>query len=203
MNKSNDLQATNTIQKKNTPTYATHGNTYTILFYLPQAPSHKHLHKHPIKEKRKGVATSLCASSHSTTAFEPVPRASRASRLFAGSLARVVRGSDLCLVLSLSVLAHSSFPCSSRAQTGSGSDTQPSQTTWPQAFHLVPLPSHSLMSLQPSFSCASSRNSPKYSHKTLFTPCPALFWTRYICTRQSGEDTPPLPLPLLASETGR
>ena len=35
------------------PVYAAHGNTYTVLFYSPQAPSHKHLHKtHKRKEKR-------------------------------------------------------------------------------------------------------------------------------------------------------
>ena len=47
------------------PDYAAHGNTYTGLFYLPQAPSHKHLHKNPIKEKEKGVATSLSGSAPS------------------------------------------------------------------------------------------------------------------------------------------
>ena len=75
MNKSNDLQATNTMQKKNTPTYATHGNTYMILFYLPQAPSHKHLYKNPITETEKGSCDFPFVSFHSTTAFEPVPRA--------------------------------------------------------------------------------------------------------------------------------
>ena len=41
------------MQQKTIPTNATHGNTYTILFYPRQAPSHKHLHKtHKIKEKR-------------------------------------------------------------------------------------------------------------------------------------------------------
>ena len=153
----------------------THGNTYTILFYLPQAPSHKHLHKNPIKEMRKGVATSLCASSHSTTAFEPVPRASRASRLFAGSLARIVRGSDLCLDLSLSVLAHSSFPCSSRAQTGSGSDTQPSQTTWPQAFP-PRAPPKPLSHFSPAlFLCSSSQLSQVLAQKLSSLRAPPSF----------------------------
>ena len=39
------------------------------------------------------------------------------------------------------------------------------------------------------------------STTTHFTPRPARFWTRCIRTRQSGEDTPPLPLPLLASDS--
>ena len=174
--------------KSNTPNYATHGNTYTILFYLPQAPSHKHLHKNPIKEKRKGVATSFCASSHSTTAFEPVPRASRASRLFVGSLARVARGSDLCLVLSS---AHSLVRFSS-----TDSRAPPSS---------CPSPALSLVRLSSTDRLVRflSQLSQVLTQKKLFTFRPALFWTRSIRTRQSGEDTPPLPLPLLASETGR
>ena len=49
---STQFKYTNTTQN-NYPDYATHGNTYTVLFYPRQAPSHKHLHKNH-KRKEKG-----------------------------------------------------------------------------------------------------------------------------------------------------
>ena len=84
--------------KRNTPNYATHGNTYTILFYPRQAPSHKHLHKtHKRKEKRS------CDFPSCRPTARPLPSSCLAPARAVGSLARVARGSDPRLVLSLSL----------------------------------------------------------------------------------------------------
>ena len=63
------------MQQKTIPNYATHGNTYNSSILKPTGASHSHLHKPKEKNKRKGVATSLCASSLFATAPELVPRA--------------------------------------------------------------------------------------------------------------------------------
>jgi len=63
------------MQQKTIPNYATHGNTYHSSILRPTGASHSHLHKPKEKNKRKGVATSLCASSLSATAPELVPHA--------------------------------------------------------------------------------------------------------------------------------
>ena len=63
------------MQQKTIPNYATHGNTYHSSILNPTGASHSHLHKPKKKNKRKGVATSLCASSLGVTAPELVPRA--------------------------------------------------------------------------------------------------------------------------------
>ena len=162
----------------------------------PTGASHKHLHINPIKKREKEVATSLVRVDPQHGLLAPlVPRASRASR-----------------ASRLSCLA----PLVPRASQ----QRAPSTTC---TFHNVHLP----LRLSSTLLCAASQAASlsqvhtqnslsraplehvRLTHSStqtcflLPTLRPALFWARCNRVRQSGEDTPPLPLPLLASETGR
>ena len=71
------------------------------------------------------------------------------------------------------------------------------------SFHVPP--KHSTLSAAPPPKYSHTRASQVLHTQTLLSsvfhpPRPALFWTRCIHTRQSEEDTPPLPLPFLASD---
>jgi len=139
-----------------------------------------------MKEKRKGVATSLLRVVRLTTAFELVPRASRASRLSSTH----------------SCASSATLSCASQAQTlvRLSARNCASRVTLSQ-ISLVCAASQAASGVR----CFPSSLSLQSSHTTslssvLQPPRPALFWTRHTCSRQSGEDTPPLSLPLLASE---
>ena len=154
---------------------------------LPQAFAHK-----PNKEKRKRKESQLplCASTHSTVA----------SRL-----------SCLAPLVPLVPLKHVrlSATCASQ-QRALLASTPTDSSAFSLSLRLRPL-GHQLPPLSPSlkhFTCASqhvlSQNSLQVLRSAFSLSLrPALFWARCIRVRQSGEDTPPLPLPLLASETGR
>ena len=173
--------------KRIIPRPTRHTATLTQLYVNPHRRLPTSIYTNPMKEKRKGVATSLLRVVRLTTAFEPVPRTSRASRAL--TLVPQARPSRALLKHRLS--------CASQLGRLS-SATLVSQNP----FSLQALSSSRLLS--PLFLAVFSHNSPKYSHKkNSLHSSPALSWTRSIRVRQSGEDTPPLPLPLLTSETGR
>ena len=196
--------ATNTMQKGRYPGLRDTRQHLDDSILIPTGASHKHLHINPIKEKRKGVATSLLRVDPQHDCLAPlVPRASRASRLAPLEHVRLASNVRFSARLAprqhvFSQAASALFPHSTLVRAFQArliaSSFLPLRLHTELSLSRVPLEHVRLTHTSTQTCFLSTRPS---------TTCPALFWARCNRVRQSGEDTPPLPLPLLASETGR
>jgi len=190
------------------PNTRTHGNTYTILLYPRQAPSHKHLHNNPNKKKhRKGVATSLQRVDPQLDCLAPlVPLVPLVPR-------KTVPLVQRALLEPRAFLTHTLFHVRF-AGTSPPAHTQTPHSLLRALFHDTSALSTLSLTLSPtSPQTLSERSQDSHSLLALFDRSAfptrplrvllALFWARWIRVRQSGEDTLPLPRPFLASESGR